>query len=170
MRLQTSPMVVSLPPPPPFISLCQSLSSSPMSLCTLPLILHQQKIYELYENSESLQENYLVYTCNSRVQHTHKYTQTEHRCPTETPNGIGNGLIQSLTKLLHDYPFTRSLSHEQTIGSLSCMGLFSYQHHHLLTQSVQLSMCVAVRACVCVCVCGPSHIFHTHHLLRSIRR
>lgn len=130
MRLQTSPMVLSLPPPPPFISLCQSLSSSPMSLCTLTLILHQQKIYE---HSESLQENYLMYTCDSRVQHTHKNTQTEHRCPAETPNGSSNGLIQSQTKLLHDYPFTRSLSHEQTIGSLSCMGLFSYQHNHLLT-------------------------------------
>ncbi len=102
-----------------------------------------------------------MYTCNSRVQHTHKYTQTEHRCPTETPNGIGNGLIQSLTKLLHEYPFTRSLSHEQTIGSLSCIDLFSYQHHHLLTQSVQLSMCVAVRACVCVCVWPLPHLSYT---------
>lgn len=90
----------------------------------------------------TLEELFSVHRHEHRTQgsDTQKYAQKRHRCPSETPTGTVNGLIQSQTKLQHGYPFTRSLSHKQTIGSLFCMGMFSYQHYHLLTQSVQLSM------------------------------
>jgi len=68
---------------------------------------------------------------NSRVWYTHKYTHTRHIWPRETPNGTVKSLIQNSCSILHsqDYYPTCKVAN----GSLFCTGMFSYQHHHLLT-------------------------------------
>lgn len=131
-------------PPPPFISLCLFLSSSPMSLCNTT-INHIPPTKDIWNPSTlwalritlgellSVHRHEHVTQGSGTHTNTHKQNTVDLVRPQMEPLKASFNPWQNSCSII--LSFTRLLSHMQSCKRVSLLfGMFSYQHYHLLTQ------------------------------------